>query len=55
METVLIRPKSQCLSRSGIPVVCRHCYSELYKTDYQLCSKCGSYLCPDCYEKHKCK
>jgi formylmethanofuran dehydrogenase subunit E len=45
-ETVKMRP----LQFSGIPVVCRHCGSVLYKESYKKGFD-GSYLCQNCYSK----
>lgn len=47
-ENVKMRP----LCFSGVPVVCRHCGSVLYRDFYEK-GPDGSYLCGTCFEKVK--
>jgi len=43
------------LTKSGIPVICKECYTQLYSNKYERCSKCGAYLCEKCILEHSCK
>ncbi len=52
MQENKIKASRKKLCFSGVPVVCHDCQTELYKDNYEKCTVCGAYLCPQCKQTH---